>query len=67
MRLGVSQRLALIVPILFVASNLCAYAATNRLLTDPVNYALFVFIFAAWFAPFPREEPAAGGELLRAH
>lgn len=37
------------------------------------NYFVFVSIvsipsvFAAWFAPFPREEPAPGGEALRAH
>ncbi|MEI9952750.1 MAG: hypothetical protein WDO74_28145 [Pseudomonadota bacterium] len=37
------------------------------------NYFVFVTIasipsiFAAWFAPFPREEPAPGGEALRAH
>jgi MFS transporter, PAT family, beta-lactamase induction signal transducer AmpG len=37
------------------------------------NYFIFVAIvsipsvFAAWFAPFPREEPAPGGEALRAH
>jgi MFS transporter, PAT family, beta-lactamase induction signal transducer AmpG len=37
------------------------------------NYFVFVAIasipsiFAAWFAPFPREEPAPGGEALRAH
>jgi MFS transporter, PAT family, beta-lactamase induction signal transducer AmpG len=37
------------------------------------SYFIFVAIvsipsiFAAWFAPFPREEPAPGGEALRAH
>jgi PAT family beta-lactamase induction signal transducer AmpG len=37
------------------------------------NYFVFVTIasipsiFAAWFAPCPREEPAPGGEALRAH
>jgi len=37
------------------------------------HYFIFVAIasipsiFAAWFAPFPREEPAPGGEALRAH
>jgi len=37
------------------------------------NYFVFVAIvsipsvFSAWFAPFPREEPAPGGEALRAH
>lgn len=37
------------------------------------HYFIFVAIvsipsiFSAWFAPFPREEPAPGGEALRAH
>ena len=46
-RLGVDRRLARLVPVFLLCSYLGTYAATNRLVVDPFNYAAFVLILHA--------------------
>ncbi len=44
LRLGVARRIALTAPLLLLSSYLGVYAATNRLVLDPFNYAVYVII-----------------------
>jgi hypothetical protein len=44
MRLGVHRRLAFASPVFLLCSYLGIYAATNRLVLDPFNYAMFVLV-----------------------
>jgi hypothetical protein len=46
-RLGVGYGLALTAPVFFLASYLGVYAAKNRLVLDPFNYAMFAVLFHA--------------------
>jgi len=45
LRLGVRRPIALAAPVFLISSYLGVYAATNRLVIDPVNYACWVVIF----------------------
>lgn len=44
LRIGVRRSLALAAPVLLLSSYLGVYAAQNRLVIDPVNYALFAVL-----------------------
>jgi hypothetical protein len=46
-RLGVRLGLALTAPVFLLCSYLGVYAATNRLVLDPFNYAMFAVLFHA--------------------
>ena len=44
LRIGVARGLALVAPLILMSSYLGLYAATNRLVLDPVNYAMYTLM-----------------------